>query len=226
MATECRDAEIKELLPEHAAGKLRGGALARMEGHLESCADCRGEMALLRMLAEEPAPEPPEPAEAFWEEFPGRVYREVQREKAAGNSGRRRWSPLRLLGAFSLPRRVWVPVAAAVSVAIVASALIWAGSRQPRETPYAGTPPRSDYVFHGPEAPLHEYLSSLDESGLREVASWSQRELASVGGEIGDAGLNGPRGDYSGELSRMNEEELRRFSTMLDAWEKEVSNET
>jgi len=220
---KCRDAEIKELLPEHAAGKLHGDALARVERHLESCADCREEMEILHMLAGEPAPEP---EEAFWLEFPGKVYREVQREKAAGKSGKRRWSPLRLLEAFFLPRWAWAPVAVSVFVAIVAAVIIRAGNRQLGEEPGIETFSQSEYLIEEPEAPLHEYLSSLDESGLEEVGSWSQRELASVGVEIGDAGLNGSRGDYYEELSRMNGEELRRFSTMLDAWGKEVSNDT
>lgn len=218
MAMECRDIKIKELLPEHAAGKLRGDALDRVERHLGSCADCRGEMDLLRMLAAEPVPEP---GPAFWEGFPGKVYREVQKEKAVG---KRRWYPFRLLDIVVFPG--WAPVAALLSVVTIAAVLAWYGSRHFGETPRTETLSQNEYLFEEPEAPLHEYLSGLDEDGLREVDSWSERELVAVAGEIEDAGLNGSRGDYSGEISRMNEEELRRFSSMLEAWEKEVSNET
>jgi len=43
-------ATTKDLLPEHAAGTLEGGAAARVRAHLSGCADCRGEAELLSLL--------------------------------------------------------------------------------------------------------------------------------------------------------------------------------
>lgn len=44
---DCDNGEIRELLPEHAAGRLGGGARARVDAHLAACEPCREELALL-----------------------------------------------------------------------------------------------------------------------------------------------------------------------------------
>ncbi len=45
---DCENVEIREQLPELAAGRLEGEALETVEAHLRSCADCAEEIALLR----------------------------------------------------------------------------------------------------------------------------------------------------------------------------------
>ena len=44
---DCDDVEIRELLPEYAAGALDAAARERVVGHLARCAPCRDELALL-----------------------------------------------------------------------------------------------------------------------------------------------------------------------------------
>ena len=73
----CKNNTIKEMLPEYVADALEEEDMARVREHLIACSDCAQEAALLRMMADEPVPDP---GEAFWAEMPGRVYRAVQQK--------------------------------------------------------------------------------------------------------------------------------------------------
>ncbi len=67
----CKDTTIKELLPAYREQALDRTEMLMIENHLASCEDCRNELSLLRMMAEEAVPDP---GEAFWAAMPGRVY--------------------------------------------------------------------------------------------------------------------------------------------------------
>ena len=45
--TDCPDADVRDLLPELAAGVLAADTRARVEAHLAGCAECRAELALM-----------------------------------------------------------------------------------------------------------------------------------------------------------------------------------
>lgn len=45
---DCSNVEIREMLPEQAAGSLQGDSARRMTAHLDECVDCAEELALLR----------------------------------------------------------------------------------------------------------------------------------------------------------------------------------
>ncbi|HEY6218401.1 MAG TPA: zf-HC2 domain-containing protein [Gemmatimonadaceae bacterium] len=45
---DCTNAEMRDLLPELANGRLDGASLMSIRGHLEGCADCTEEFALLQ----------------------------------------------------------------------------------------------------------------------------------------------------------------------------------
>src|SRR5690349_19384311 len=47
---ECADVEMRELLPDLAAGTLDDGTRARVERHVASCAECRSELETLRLV--------------------------------------------------------------------------------------------------------------------------------------------------------------------------------
>jgi anti-sigma factor RsiW len=49
--SECRNASIRELLPEYLAGKL-GARAVLVEQHLGQCEECRADMALMRLVRE------------------------------------------------------------------------------------------------------------------------------------------------------------------------------
>ena len=48
--TDCPNAEVRELLPELAAGALDPRERARVEAHLATCAECCAELALLEAI--------------------------------------------------------------------------------------------------------------------------------------------------------------------------------
>src|SRR5688500_11437293 len=45
---DCSNVEIREMLPEQAAGSLQGESARRMTAHLDECVDCVEELAVLR----------------------------------------------------------------------------------------------------------------------------------------------------------------------------------
>lgn len=48
--TDCPNAEVRDLLPELAAGTIAPEARASVEAHLADCAECRSELALLEAI--------------------------------------------------------------------------------------------------------------------------------------------------------------------------------
>ena len=47
---DCADVEIRELLPDLAAGSLDDSTRARVEHHVASCAECASELETLRLV--------------------------------------------------------------------------------------------------------------------------------------------------------------------------------
>ena len=48
--SDCANIEMRELLPDLAAGTLDAHAHARVEAHLVGCADCASELETLRLV--------------------------------------------------------------------------------------------------------------------------------------------------------------------------------
>jgi hypothetical protein len=96
---ECRD--WRELLGVYALGQLKGDERAGLEAHLEGCAQCRAELALLKPVAEmlphadparfESAPKPPP-------ELGARIAATIAGERQKVERTRRR----RVFGGFAL----------------------------------------------------------------------------------------------------------------------------
>src|SRR5688572_12095767 len=47
---DCANVEMRELLPEFAAGSLDASTRARVEAHVQSCAECASELETLRLV--------------------------------------------------------------------------------------------------------------------------------------------------------------------------------
>src|SRR5512137_855863 len=129
----CTNNDIQELLPSYREQALGPEDQARIERHLADCADCRSELELLGILAAEPVPDP---GEAFWASLPGKLHRQVLKERARSRS----WWDLRVPVSISLPRWAW----AAAAVLLMAS-LSWLSVRPaPLQTARVKTPVRGD----------------------------------------------------------------------------------
>ena len=201
----CKNNNIKEMLPAYAADALNEADIARVSEHLMACADCAQEAALLRMMADEPVPDP---GEAFWAEMPGRVYRAVQqREKS-----RPRLNFHELLQRLLLPRWAWA--AAAVGIVFAVSWLIM--HQAPQETIVPEEYAAED-VFHYDPALRHTSvaIAELTSPELDAVDAWAATELSSLALEDGANAANIFDTDLNEELAELNAHEVDRLSTML-----------
>jgi len=204
----CGKTDIKELLPAYLEHRFDRVEQARIEQHLKSCADCREELSLLRMMAEDTVPDP---GEAFWAEMPDSIYREVRRlkKKPASLSD--------FLGGLSIPRWAWA--AAAVVVVAVAGFLLY----RPAQVELTALAPTSE------EAPYEDIVSAeqmdiaeLDGKELDTVATWVDKEFAAIGDEVTAYTTSGGNEDIEDEFANLDAKQLERLSKMLDAGKREV----
>ena len=73
----CNDTNIQELLPAYLEKALEPVSRIRVERHLASCEDCRAELALLSLIADDPVPAPDE---VFW------VLSNAYKDQATGDN--------------------------------------------------------------------------------------------------------------------------------------------
>jgi hypothetical protein len=121
--SDCRD--WRELLGVYALGQLEGDELAGLEAHLEGCAQCRAELALLEPVARmlphadperfESAPQPPP-------ELGARIAATIAGERNQTEKRRRR----RVFGGFALGGAT-----AALAAAVLAIFVLGGGSGEP-----------------------------------------------------------------------------------------------
>ena len=131
---DCR--EWRESLGTYALGQLRGDERAGLEAHLEGCAQCRAELALLEPVAQmlphadparfESAPQPPA-------ELGARIAATIEGERRLVRQRRRR----RTFGGFALGG-----AAAALAAAALALFVLPGGGGTPeRRVDFASLPP-------------------------------------------------------------------------------------
>jgi anti-sigma factor RsiW len=96
----CNDKTIKELLPAYLNQALDQAENLMIKSHLASCDECRTELSLLRLMAEEPVPDP---GEAFWAAMPDRVYQAVRKRQTNKKTFDLAW----FLDRMALPRWIW-----------------------------------------------------------------------------------------------------------------------
>lgn len=206
---QCRDKEIRELLPAYQEQVLGPDGRSRVERHLATCADCAAELALVRMLAEEQVPDP---GEAFWQALPGRVYREVQEQRHRKRPG---WL-MDLPGLLVLPR--WAGAAAAVLlVAVVAWFMV---RPAPVDITGAALPDGASLSEEMSDAGSID-LAEFDDAQLESLDSWASRELAAFQDAISDLFTNGLDTGADDRLAELDAQELERLSTTLDEYDYE-----
>jgi len=201
----CKNNNIKEMLPAYVADALEEADIARVKEHLIACADCTQETVLLRMMADEPVPDP---GEAFWAGMPGRVYRAVRQEETR----RPRLNLHELLQRVLLPRWAWA--AAAMGIVFAVSWLIM--HQAPQETIVPEEYAVED-VFHTDPVLRHTSvaIAELTSPELDAVDAWAATELSSLALEDGANAANIFDTDLNEELAELNAHEADRLSTML-----------
>jgi anti-sigma factor RsiW len=209
---KCVSKDIKELLPLYLEQALEQSEREKVEKHLESCADCRTELGLLRNMTEEPVPDP---GEAFWTRMPSSIYQAVQeqqsRPRRSGLSGL--WQNL------SVPSWAWA-AAGVMAVAV----LSWVFVRPAHK----GV---SVAVLPADESPYEEVLASESTEGLdvasltgdevENMGAWAEKELAAMTAGAGEVMANGSDADMYEELAELDGKALERLSTMIDRLRRE-----
>jgi hypothetical protein len=206
----CRNTDIKEMLPAYLEQGLDEEWTSRVEKHLETCAECRTEIKLLRMMAAEPVPDP---GEAFWAAMPVRIYRDVQKMKVK----QRRFEVSRLWDGLLLPRWIW-GIATAGIVLVISLLIITPSPKEVSKITPSGD--ESDYE----ESTIMDTpgLTELSQTELENVSVWADSELSSLSSEIVDVLTSAPERDIHEELSELNHQEIERLSKKLEEWEQEA----
>lgn len=209
-AYEHRD--LQELLPAYLEQSLRQEERDLVDRHVASCEDCWAELMLLRAMAAEPVPDP---GEAFWAAFPGRVYREIGQQPAT----ERPRSLAGLLDRFRVPRWAWATAAGVVLLATIA----WYGLHPAPIKMAAKQLPDAGGIYVDVLASEQVRISELSSPEIRSLDSWANKELASLSLQEGaaDMFLNAPEGALEERMADMNREELEHLSSMLDTENEE-----
>ena len=201
----CENYDIKELLPAYREQGLDRDQGLRVEKHLETCADCRAELALLSMMADEPVPDP---GEAFWAGMPGRVYRAVQQKETK----RPRLNLHDLLQRLVLPRWAWA--AAAAGIVLTVSLLVM--HQTPQKTAVPEEYVAEDVSNHDPVLRHTSVtIAEMTSPELDAVDAWAATELSSLALQDGADAANIFDTDPNEELAELNAREADRLSALL-----------
>jgi anti-sigma factor RsiW len=207
----CGNNTIKALLPAYLEQGLDGTEQLQVEQHLTSCEDCRAELSLVRMMAEEPVPDP---GEAFWATMPDRVHRAVREKKERKNL----LDLAGLWGRLTLAR--WIAATATVGMLLTVS---WFITRSPQQAPdeamSAGYELADEAVVADSDA---VHMSELDSGELDAAEVWAGQQLASLSPEM-EHGLVNFAGetDIYEELSKLNAKEVDLLSSKIRDWKRE-----
>ena len=206
----CSNTDIKEMLPAYLEQKLEEDRASQVEKHLETCADCRVEIKLLRTLTAEPVPDP---GEAFWAAMPDRIYRNVQKMQ----------EKKRLIDIPSLWDRMlfprWAWSLTAIGLVLMVTLLIVKPS--PKES--SRITPNGDNAAYDESTIMDTPgLTELSQTELEDVSHWADNELASLENEMVDVLISAPERDIHEDLSDLNRQETERLSRKLEEWEQEA----
>jgi hypothetical protein len=200
----CNDKTIKELLPAYLEQALDQSEKLKVAGHLASCDDCRTELSFLRMMAEEPVPDP---GEAFWAEMPDRLSQAVRQRQTKNKV----FDLSRLLDRMVFPRWTWA--AATMGTVLIISWFIISPLHKGTEMP---TPSQGDEFSDETTAAGSLSVSDLDHDELGTIDTWAGGELASIAQEAEPVLGNRRNTDIHEELEELNGSEIEQLSKMLE----------
>jgi hypothetical protein len=195
----CNNKDIQELLPAYLEQGVDPTERLRVDQHLEVCADCRAEIALLRMMTEEPVPDP---GEDFWSSLPDTIYREVGRQQPRG---KRR---------FTLPELSWTHIPGwtwATAVVCVVALASWFMLRPAAVDvyPIAQTADETGLSLDP------ENMEQLSPAEIDAATQWAQNQLASIGPVLESEAPVARDNDLFDELLGLNGQELEMLDMLL-----------
>lgn len=205
----CKNKEIQALLPAHLEQSLDQESQAGVERHVAVCEDCRTELALLRMMSEEPVPDP---GEAFWAAMPGRIFRAVAAQKQQKASP---WSPFGR-GTLIFPRWAW----ATAAVFLVAAVVLLLVRPVPLDIARNALPENgSSSGDLLPADPVD--MAELTDIEIDSVDLWATEELALLRDDASDTFRASTDISLDDRLAELDSQELDQLSRMLDTQDEE-----
>jgi anti-sigma factor RsiW len=204
----CNDKTIKELLPAYLDQAHDQAENLMIKSHLASCDECRTELSLLRLMAEEPVPDP---GEAFWAAMPDRVYQAVQTRQTNKKTFDLAW----FFDRMALPRWIWA--ASTVGIVLIVSWLIITPLQKRTEMPQSQGNEFADETV----ATWSVSVADLDHDELSTIDSWAGSELASMAQEAELVLANGRDADIYEAFEDLNAGEIERISKMLEQIRRE-----
>jgi hypothetical protein len=206
----CDDLDIKELLPAYQGKRLSPTDNDRIEKHLFTCEDCRTELSLLRMMSEDPVPDP---GGAFWAAMPGKIFREVQVQEQRKAS---QWLPFGL-GRRIIPRLAW----SAAAIFLVAAVMLFLDRPVPLDiASNTLTENGSSYGDLLLSEPVD--MAELTDIEIDSVDIWATtEEFALLRDEVTDMFRNSTDISIDDRLAELDDQELEQFSRKLDIQDEE-----
>jgi hypothetical protein len=206
----CNDPDIKELLTTYQGKMLSPTDNDRVEKHLLTCEDCSTELSLLRMMSEDPVPDP---GEAFWAAMPGKIFREVQLQEQRKAS---QWLPFGL-GRRIIPRLAW----SAAALILIAVIMLFIDRPVPLHiadnTLTENGASDVDLLLADPVD-----MAELTDVEIDSVDMWATtEELALLRDEVIDMFRNSTDISIDDRLADLDAQELERFSRKLDTQDEE-----
>lgn len=206
----CRNKNIKALLPAFLEQALDEGDQKIVQDHLAACEDCRAELTLLRVMADEPVPDP---GGAFWQTMPERVFRAVQEENAKQKQSAlssQRGRPFFL-------RWAW----ATAAVGLLATVSWFLVRPAPMDVARTGLPDtEAEWGDIVPAEPVS--VAELSPAELSAATQWAQNGLAPLRDAVTqDAPEAAPKDLYE-DLMELSPQELDRVYEMLKKEEQDA----
>jgi anti-sigma factor RsiW len=198
----CNDKTIKELLPAYLEEALDRAEKLKVVSHLASCDDCRIELSLLHMMAEETVPDP---GDAFWAALPDRVSQAVRKHQPKKKTFDLAW----LVDLMALPRWTWT--AATVGTVLIISWFLVMPLHNKMEIPQS----QGDEFADEAASTWSVSVADLDRGELSTIDTWAGSELAAIAQEAEPLLGNGRDSDIYETLEDLNAREIEQFSKML-----------
>lgn len=200
----CEDKNIKDILPAYRDEALDKEEQLQVEQHLHSCADCRRELALLRLMSEDSVPDP---GAAFWSTMPARIFRAVQDKQ----NKKQLFDFVRFRGL--LVRYRLTAVAATVGIVVI---LAWFTVLPPSKVPEVSLSERYEFADEI-MATDTEPAGNLDSEELEIVGNWANTQLASLSEEVASMPVNVINdADIPDQIAELDAAQIERLSSMIE----------
>ncbi|MFL5562498.1 MAG: zf-HC2 domain-containing protein [Gemmatimonadaceae bacterium] len=174
---DCSNVEIRELLPERAAGALSAADLARVDAHLASCETCSSELALIQAARRAVRVTPSIDV--------GRISAAVVAATVTPSRPQLVTTGRAIAPARPAPRLRWIGLRAAAAVAIAAAGIgsfaVWHSANETAGTPGAGAVAAATALPSTSAPPTTSIAEPASPTVVASAATGSSSEPTEIG---------------------------------------------